>query len=84
MPTSLSTAATLATLATGANSSQSQWSANGKKRESLARNDVSVTMDRMVLGGRMESDILVPIEHGRMKASYWVQQLHSQELDEKE
>lgn len=84
MPTSLSTAATLATLATGANSSQSQWPASGKKRESLARNDVSVTMDRMVLRARMDLDILAPIEHGRMKASYWVEQLYSQELDEKE
>ena len=85
MPTSLSTAATMATLATGATSSQSQWSANGRtRRDSLARNDASVTMDRMVLGGRMDLDILAPIEHGRMKASYWVEQLYTQELDEKE
>ncbi|KAF8621486.1 hypothetical protein AX15_007773 [Amanita polypyramis BW_CC] len=83
MPTSLSTTATMASLATGAGSSQSQWSASGKaRRNSLGRNDVSVTMDRMVLGGRMDSDILAPIEHGRMKASYWIERLYSQELSE--
>ncbi|KAF8627589.1 hypothetical protein AX17_006162 [Amanita inopinata Kibby_2008] len=82
MPTSLSTAATMASLATGG-VSQSQWSGSGNpRRNSLVRGDLSVTMDRMVLGGRVEADILAPIEHGRMKASYWVETLHSQELDE--
>ncbi|KAK2466609.1 hypothetical protein APHAL10511_000867 [Amanita phalloides] len=83
MPTSLSTAATMASLATGSKSSQSQWSANGKaRRNSVSRNDTSVVLDRMVLGGRVDPDILAPIEHGRMKASYWVERLHSQELND--
>jgi anaphase-promoting complex subunit 1 len=35
----------------------------------------------MVLGGKSDTDgALTPIEHGRMKASYWMEKIHSQEL----
>jgi anaphase-promoting complex subunit 1 len=82
-PPALSTTTTMASLVTG---SSSQWSAydNGR-RDSLSRNDLSVTMDRMVLGGRLEVDAaLAPVEHGRMKAAYWMEKLHSQEISEAE
>jgi anaphase-promoting complex subunit 1 len=60
----------------------SQWSApNTDRRTSLTRNDLSVTMDRMVLGGRMDVEAaLAPVEHGRMKAAYWMEKLHSQNI----
>jgi anaphase-promoting complex subunit 1 len=38
-------------------------------------------MDRMVLGGRIDADTtLAPIEHGRMRAAYWMERLYSQEI----
>ena len=38
-------------------------------------------MDRMVLERKSDADgALAPIEHGRMKASYWMEKIHSQEL----
>ncbi|KIL60704.1 hypothetical protein M378DRAFT_26402 [Amanita muscaria Koide BX008] len=82
MPTSLSTAATMASLMAGGGPSQPQWPVNGKngkaRRNSSARNDV----DRMVLSGRIDSDVYPPAEYGRMKASCWVQLLYSHELAE--
>jgi anaphase-promoting complex subunit 1 len=42
-------------------------------------------MDRMVLGGRMDVEAaLAPVEHGRMKAAYWMEKLHSQNIPENE
>jgi anaphase-promoting complex subunit 1 len=80
MPPALSAMATMASLVSGGPSSQ--WSAPAKgRRNSLTRNDLSVTMDRMVLGGRLDSDAaLAPIEHGRMKAAYWMERLYSQDI----
>ncbi|KAF5376038.1 hypothetical protein D9615_007761 [Tricholomella constricta] len=79
MPPTLSTTATMASLVTGG---PSQWALPMKgRRNSLTRNDLSVTMDRMVLGGRFDGDSsLVPLEHGRMKAAYWMEKIHSQGL----
>lgn len=55
------------------------------RRHSRTRNDLSVTMDRMVLGARMEGDTtLAPIEHGRMKAAYWMERIHTQDISENE
>ncbi|KAF8064115.1 hypothetical protein FPV67DRAFT_1420084 [Lyophyllum atratum] len=80
MPPALSTTTTMASLVAGGSS---QWSAPMKgRRNSLTRNDLSVTMDRMVLGGRFDGDSsLVPMEHGRMKAAYWMERIHSQDLN---
>lgn len=82
-PPALSTTTTMASLVTGPSS---QWSAAGKgqgRRDSLTRNDLSVTMDRMVLGGRMDVEAaLAPVEHGRMKAAYWMENLYSQSISE--
>ncbi|KAJ7046863.1 hypothetical protein C8F04DRAFT_1023816 [Mycena alexandri] len=79
MPPALSTTTTMASIGSG---TSSQWSNPSRpRRNSLTRNDLSVTMDRMVLGGKSDADgALTPIEHGRMKASYWVEKIHSQEL----
>lgn len=81
MPPALSAMATMASLVSGGPSSQPAPSKG--RRNSLTRNDLSVTMDRMVLGGRLDTDAaLAPIEHGRMKAAYWVEKLHSQDIGE--
>ncbi|KAJ7145992.1 hypothetical protein C8R44DRAFT_656033 [Mycena epipterygia] len=79
MAPALSTTTTMASIGSG---TSSQWSGLSRpRRNSLTRNDLSVTMDRMVLGGRTEADgVLAPVEHGRMKASYWMEKVHSQEL----
>ncbi|KAG5646150.1 hypothetical protein DXG03_004203 [Asterophora parasitica] len=78
MPPALSTTTTMASLVNGA----PHWAPPIKgRRNSLTRNDLSVTMDRMVLGGRFDLDSsLVPLEHGRMKAAYWMEKIHSQDL----
>lgn len=80
MPPTLSTTTTIASLISGTNSSQRSGHTKGR-RNSLTRNDLSMTLDRMALGGRLESDIiLAPIEHGRMKAAYWMESVHSMEI----
>lgn len=80
MPPALSTTATLQSLVSGG---PSQRPAGGG-RLSLTRNDFSVTMDRMVLGGRVETDLEIPLEHGRMKAAYWMEKVYTQEISEEE
>jgi anaphase-promoting complex subunit 1 len=82
MPPALTTTTTMDSLLTGGSSSQSPWPVVSKvRRNSLSRNDLSVTMDRMVLGGRIDADTtLAPIEHGRMRAAYWMERLYSQEI----
>ncbi|KAF8172820.1 hypothetical protein K438DRAFT_1981304 [Mycena galopus ATCC 62051] len=79
MAPALSTTTTMASIGSG---TSSQWSGPTRpRRNSLTRNDLSVTMDRMVLGGKSDGDgALAPIEHGRMKASYWMERIHQQEL----
>jgi anaphase-promoting complex subunit 1 len=78
MPAALAGTQSLGTMA-------SQQSGHGKlRRNSLTRNDLSVTMDRMALGGRSEPDIsLVPMEHGRMKAAYWMECLFTTPIENK-
>ena len=83
MAPTLSTTTTMASLVAGG---QSQISAPTKgRRNSLTRNDLSVTMDRMVLGGRFDNDsALAPIEHGRMKAAYWMEKIYTQQISDAE
>ncbi|KAH7911788.1 hypothetical protein BJ138DRAFT_869582 [Hygrophoropsis aurantiaca] len=45
------------------------------RRDSLARGDLSLNLDRMALGSREADALLAPVEHGRMKAAYWMQSL---------
>ena len=79
MAPALSSATTMASLVSGGTSSQSRTGGPAKgRRISLSHNDLSMTLDRMALGGRLESDItitLTPIEHGRMRAAYWMERL---------
>ncbi|KAJ6463351.1 hypothetical protein C8R45DRAFT_1220204 [Mycena sanguinolenta] len=79
MAPALSTTTTMASIGSG---TSSQWSGPTRpRRNSLTRNDLSVTMDRMVLERKSDADgALAPIEHGRMKASYWMEKIHSEEL----
>ncbi|KAJ7468501.1 hypothetical protein FB451DRAFT_1136619 [Mycena latifolia] len=79
MAPALSTTTTMASIGSG---TSSQWSGPARpRRNSLTRNDLSVTMDRMALGGKSEADAaFAPIDYGRMKASYWMEKVHTQEL----
>jgi anaphase-promoting complex subunit 1 len=77
MPPSLATTATMASLVSGVTAAK-----KGKgRRNSLSRSD---TMDRMVLGGRTEDSIFFPMDHGRMKAAYWMECLLTHEISENE
>ena len=86
MAPTLSSTTTMASLVSGGSSSQSRTGGPVKgRRNSLSRNDLSMTLDRMALGGRLESDItLTPIEHGRMKAAYWMESLVSHSVGKEE
>jgi anaphase-promoting complex subunit 1 len=82
MPPSLSTTATMASLVSGA---KRPGPSQGKgRRNSLSRSDFSSTMDRMVLGGRTEDSAFFPMDHGRMKAAYWMECLLTHEIPENE
>jgi len=84
MAPSLSTTTTMASLVSGGVASQRPAPVKAK-RNSLSRNDLSTTMDRMVLGGRLDSDVtLAPIEHGRMKAAFWMQNMLTHQISEEE
>lgn len=69
-------------------SMSSQWSANSSgrgRRNSLTRNELSVTMDKMALGKRPDSDIsFTTVEHGRMTFAYWAEKLYHYELSDSE
>lgn len=85
MAPALSSTTTMASLVSGGTSSQSRSGPVKGRRNSLSRNDLSMTLDRMALGGRLESDItLTPIEHGRMKAAYWMEQLITHSIGKEE
>ncbi|KAA1474069.1 hypothetical protein DENSPDRAFT_803509 [Dentipellis sp. KUC8613] len=81
MPPSLSTTTTMASLA-GANPTQAQQSQPPKpRRTSLGRHDLSSTLDRMALGGRVEADSsLGPTDPTKMRASYWMSRLYTFEM----
>ncbi|CAK5271046.1 unnamed protein product [Mycena citricolor] len=76
------------TMAPSGSGTSSQWSgtSNRHRRNSLTRNDLSVTMDRMALGAGIKSDfentLPPPSQHGRMKTSYWMEKLYSKELSD--
>ncbi|THH09652.1 hypothetical protein EW146_g8626 [Bondarzewia mesenterica] len=86
MPPSLSTTMTMASLVNGETSSNSQMTQPGHtrvRRNSLGRKELSVTMDQMALGGRLEADAsLGPMDHTRMRATFWVAKLHSMDISE--
>ena len=85
MAPALSSTTTMASLVSGGTSSQSRAGPVKGRRNSLSRNDLSMTLDRMALGGRLESDItLTPIEHGRMKAAYWMENLVTHSIEKEE
>ncbi|KAF5353340.1 hypothetical protein D9756_008086 [Leucocoprinus leucothites] len=85
MAPSLSTTTTLQSLVAGGTSQRSSAAATAKaQRVSLSKNDFSTIMDRMAFGGRGDADLEIPIEHGRMKAAYWMERLCSQEIPEED
>lgn len=82
MPPSLATTATMASLVSGVTAAKKPGPFQGKgRRNSLSRSD---TMDRMVLGGRTEDSMFFPMDHGRMKAAYWMECLLTHEISENE
>ncbi|KAF8954432.1 hypothetical protein BDZ97DRAFT_1928284 [Flammula alnicola] len=93
MAPSLSSTTTMASLVTvtGATASAKRAASQRQgpvkaRRNSLSRNDLSTTMDRMALGGgRLDSDgALTPPEHGRMKAVYWMECLLIHQIQEED
>jgi anaphase-promoting complex subunit 1 len=51
-----------------------------ERKEAVARLELSMSMNRMGLSAPQEI-LSPPTDHGRMKASYWMQRLISQQLD---
>lgn len=88
MPPSLATAATMTSLVSEKAPSSSQWSlpaAAKLRRNSLTRNDLSLTMDRMVLGGKMDTEASISsIDQGKMRPAVWVESLYVQDITEEE
>ena len=85
MAPALSSATTMASLVSGSTSQSRTGGPVKGRRNSLSRNDLSMTLDRITLGGRLESDItLTPIEHGRMKAAYWMESLATHSIGKEE
>lgn len=87
MAPSLSSTTTMASLVSGTGSatqppSQPQRAGPVRaRRNSLSRNDLSNTLDRMALGGRLDPDsVLPPPEHGRMKAAYWMESVFVRQI----
>ncbi|TFK37677.1 hypothetical protein BDQ12DRAFT_713446 [Crucibulum laeve] len=87
MAPALSTTTTLQSLASATDTvtTSSKWSAvpkKGARRNSLTRNDLSVTLDKMALGGKEIEAPFIPLDNGRMRAAYWMEKLYSQEVPE--
>jgi len=82
---SISTTTTLASLVSGGSSSQRQVPMAKGRRNSLSRNDLSMTMDRMALSGRMDPEGgYYPLEYGRMRAAYWMECILTHQIPEEE
>ena len=85
MPPSLSTTNTMTSLISGIASQKKPPTAPTRgRRNSLSRNELSTTLDRMVLGGRMDDSTFVPIDHGRMKAAYWMECVFTHQIPKDE
>jgi anaphase-promoting complex subunit 1 len=85
MASSIPTTTTMSSLVSGGPSSQRQIPVTKGRRNSLSRNDLSMTMDRMALGGRMDPEGgYYPLEYGRMRAAYWMECLLTHQIPEEE
>ena len=84
MPPSLSTTSTIAAMASAAAPKKLGHFQGKGRRNSLSRSDFSSTMDRMVLGGRTEDSTFFTMDHGRMKAAYWMECLLTQKIPKNE
>ena len=63
--------------------SQRQIPVTKGRRNSLSRNDLSMTMDRIALGGRMDHEGgYYLLEYGRMRAVYWMECLFTCQIPE--
>lgn len=88
MAPTLDSATTLASLAS-AGSSISQWPSSAPsraRRNSSSRNDLTSTMDRMVLSRHSDAQIQghLPIVNQSILPVYWVERLYEHELNENE
>ncbi len=87
MAPSLSSTTTMASLISGAEGIPLAVPnrPNRGKRTSLSRNELSTTLDRMALGGRLGLDpVPAPPEHGRMQAAYWMESVLVREMSPEE
>lgn len=84
MPPSLSTTATMASLVAGSSQKKGTTQPSRGRRNSLNRNDLTSPLDRMVLGGRSEDSAFLPVDHGRMKAAYWMECSFTHQISEEE
>ncbi|KAI0958209.1 hypothetical protein AcV7_004089 [Taiwanofungus camphoratus] len=83
MPPSLATTATMANLV-GTAPSGPQWPSLGRGRQSsMSRHELSITMDKMVLGAYMNAGSpLDPVDDDKMKPTYWVERLWSEDISQ--
>jgi hypothetical protein len=85
MASSIPTTTTMSSLVSGGPSSQRQIPVTKGRRNSLSRNDLSMTMDRMALGGRTDPEGgYYPLEYGRMRAACWMECLLTHQIPEEE
>lgn len=55
------------------------------RRSSLTRSDLTNTMNRMALGGKMEPEVIFPPnDHGRMKAAFWMERVYTHKISKEE
>ncbi|KLO17751.1 hypothetical protein SCHPADRAFT_994092 [Schizopora paradoxa] len=82
VPPTLSNTTTLASIATG-NSAPASWPPN-TRRSSFTRNDLTSTMDRMVLGRRSDIGLSDAVTQDTIQPAFWMAKLLDFDLDEDE
>lgn len=78
---SLSTPTPMAAMVGGGSAAGPDWLPSKGRRESLGKHELSVNIDRMVLGGRLDSDSLIgPIDTEKLQPAFWMQRLGGEDL----
>lgn len=83
VPPSLSNTTTLASIATGGSAPAPPWPPNAR-RSSFTRNDLTSTMDRMVLGRRSEIGLSNTVTQDTIQPAFWMARLYDLDLDNDE
>ncbi|PPQ69054.1 hypothetical protein CVT24_000097 [Panaeolus cyanescens] len=75
---------TLGSIPSGAASSQRSHG-HVPRRSSMTRSDLTNTMNRMALGGKMEPEVIFPPnDHGRMKAAFWMERMYTHKISKED